>query len=132
LRVPSRIWFWLTFVVMLPIALGPATSTIARTLGGAPQHTCACGMKRGTCGCPECAHLETARRDAKNAPRYVAIRSTCEDDDGFVRAPTIPAATPPNAPLVIATAPSIVREPTHVTPLDSQLAREPSTPPPRG
>ena len=98
---------WLAFVVMLPVALGPARTTIERALGGEPAHTCACGMKRGTCGCPACERLE---QEAKKASKHVAIRNACEDDDGFVRAPAVP--------LVISS-------------FDSQLAREPSTPPPR-
>jgi len=124
-----RFWVWLAFVVMLPVALGPARMTIERALGGEPSHACACGMKRGTCGCPECERLEQA---AKKASKHVAVRNTCEDDDGFARAPAAPIVTPPNAPLVIVTASFTQRERPSVSSLDSLLAREPSTPPPRG
>jgi len=124
--VPSLVW--LVFVVMLPVALGPARMTFERALGGEPSHTCACGMKRGTCGCPECEKLEQQRA---NVSKHVAVRNTCEDDDGFVRAPATPIVTPPNAPLVIAAATSTHGELPIVSSLDSQLAREPSTPPPR-
>ena len=123
-----RFWLWLAFVVMLPVALGPARMTIERALGGEASHTCACGMKRGTCGCPECERLEQVK---KHVGKHVAVRSTCEDDDGIVRAPAVPIVTPPNAPLVVARASSIVGERLVVSALDSQLAREPSTPPPR-
>jgi hypothetical protein len=124
-----RFWVWLAFVVMLPVALGPARMTIERALGGEPSHACACGMKRGTCGCPECERLE---QEAKRPSKHVAVRSTCEDDDGFVRAPAMPIVTPPNAPpLVIVASASTSAEPPIVTTLDSQLARQPSTPPPR-
>ena len=123
-----RLLAWLVFVVLLPAALGPARMTIERALGGEPSHTCACGMKRGTCGCPECERLEEAK---KHVGKHVAIRSTCEDDDGFVRAPATPIVTPPNAPLVVARATSVVRELPNVSSLDSELATEPSTPPPR-
>jgi hypothetical protein len=123
-----RFLAWLAFVVMLPVALGPARMTIERALGGEPSHACACGMKRGTCGCPECERLD---REAKKVSKHVAVRSTCEDDDGFVRAPAAPIVTMPNAPLVVARATSVMWERPSVSSLDSQLAREPSTPPPR-
>jgi len=85
-------------------------------------------MKRGTCGCPECERVE---REAKKISKHVAVRSSCEDDDGFVRAPAMPIVTPPNAPLVVVAPPSVEKERPSVSSLDSQLAREPSTPPPR-
>jgi hypothetical protein len=85
-------------------------------------------MKRGTCGCPECERLEAQK---KHVGKSVAVRSACEDDDGLVRAPAAPIVTPPNAPLIIATAPSTIGERPIVSVLDSQLVREPSTPPPR-
>jgi hypothetical protein len=123
-----RFLVWLAFVVMLPVALGPARTTIERALGGEPVHACACGMKRGTCGCPYCERTEL---EAKEVSKHVAVRNTCEDDEGFVRAPATPLVTPPNAPLVVARATSIAWERPCVSSLDSQLAREPSTPPPR-
>ena len=124
-----RFLVWLAFAVMLPVALGPARTTIERALGAEPSHACACGMKRGTCGCPECERIE---RDAKKISKHVAVRNTCEDGDGLVRAPALPIVTPPNAPLVITAAASMEKELPSVSSLDSQLAREPSTPPPRG
>lgn len=124
-----RFLVWLAFVVMLPVALGPARATIERALGGEPSHACACGMKRGTCGCPECERLE---QEAKKISKHVAVRNACEDDGGLVRAPAAPIVTPPNAPLVVARASSVPQELPSVSSLDSQLAREPSTPPPRG
>jgi hypothetical protein len=123
-----RFWAWLAFVFMLPVALGPARMTIERALGGEPSHACACGMKRGTCGCPECERLEAQKQ---KIGKSVAVRSACEDDDGFVRAPAAPLVTPPNAPLAIIAAASIERERPFVSTLHSQLSLEPSTPPPR-
>jgi hypothetical protein len=119
---------WLAFVVMLPVALGPARTTIERALGGEASHACACGMKRGTCGCPECERIE---QEAKRTAMHVAVRNACEGDDGLARPPAAPIVTPPNAPLVVARATSIARELPSASSLDSQLAREPSTPPPR-
>jgi hypothetical protein len=120
---------WLAFVVMLPVALGPARTTIERALGGEQTHTCACGMKRGTCGCPEC---ERTQQEAKKVSKRVTVRNACENDDGLARAPAAPIVTPPNAPLVVARATSIAQERPSVSSIHSQLVREPSTPPPRG
>ncbi len=127
----SRLLAFIVFVIALPIALGPATSTVTRFLGGELEHHCACGMKRGQCGCPECEHLEHARRDAKRASKYVAVRSTCEDDDGLVRAPNLPLAAPLVAGFVLASASSVAFDPEPIAPLRTRLSKEPSTPPPR-
>jgi hypothetical protein len=123
-----RFLVWLAFAVMLPVALGPARTPIERALGGEPSHACACGMKRGTCGCPECERVE---REKETVSKHIAVRNACEDDDGFVRAPATPLVIVPNAALVVARATSVTRELPSASSLDSQLAREPSTPPPR-
>ncbi len=123
----------MVFIAAMPIALGPATSTVTRWLGGEPEHKCMCGMKRGECGCPDCEKLEAERRADHREHATAMIRSGCEDDDGFVRASPIPVAVPvSDGALVVASAPS---EPMFVFskgPLESQFLLEPSTPPPRG
>ncbi len=116
---------FIVFVIALPIALGPATSMVTRLLGGEPQHHCACGMKRGECGCPECEHVE------KRVHKYVTVRSGCEDDDGVARAPNLPLATPVLAGFVLVSPPSVTFDAEPIPALRTQLSKEPSTPPPR-
>jgi hypothetical protein len=122
---------FIVFVIALPIALGPATSTVTRLLGGEVQHHCACGMKRGQCGCAECEHVEASRRDAKRVHKYVTVRSSCEDDDGVARAPNLPLVTPALAGFVLVSPPSVTFDAEPIRELRTQLSKEPSTPPPR-
>ena len=122
---------FIVFVIALPIALGPATSTVTRLLGGELDHHCACGMKRGQCGCPECEHLEASRRDAKRVHKHLTVRRSCEDDDGVARAPNLPLATPVLAGFVLVPAPSVTFDAEPIPELRTQLSKQPSTPPPR-
>jgi len=119
-------------IAAMPIALGPATSTVTRLLGGEPEHKCMCGMKRGECGCPDCEKLEAQRRADHREHTYAMIRSGCEDDEGFVRAPPIPVAVPLRDAVLVMPAPSETVFIVSIAALESQLSREPSTPPPRG
>jgi hypothetical protein len=116
-----RVVLWLAIV--MPIALGPATVT--RFLGGEPTHHCLCGMKRGTCACLEC-------RDLERSYSTTAVRTSCDDDDGFARAPSLPNVIPNGERLVIVPARAQVREAQPMILLDSQLLSAPPTPPPRG
>jgi hypothetical protein len=115
----------------LPIALGPALSTVTRLLAGPPVHVCMCGMKRGTCGCPECQALETERRAARHVHRFAIVHRTCDDDDGVAVAPALPAFVGPPDGVAVTPPPAARTAPTTVAALRSQLTREPSTPPPR-
>jgi hypothetical protein len=120
---------WLA--VALPIALGPATLTVTRWLGGDAVHRCLCGMKRGTCGCPECARIERQRSDAARGHAQPTFRAACDDDDGFVRAPSLPTVVLSGERLVI-TKPEIAPFDAVPPPLhESQLVTTPTTPPPR-
>ncbi len=119
------------FVVVLPIGLGPGTSNVTRWLGGEPEHACMCGMKRGTCGCPECERLEAERRADARVSKLVTVHRTCERDDGTVPAPELPVGAPSVAGIDVAPAPSHEDGYQRVRWLLSQLAGEPSTPPPR-
>ncbi len=121
----------LLFALIIPIALGPATTEVTRWLGGEPEHTCACGMKRGTCGCLECARLEAQRKADQRSVAYATARSTCEDDDGMVRAPQLPLVAPPPDAFAVVDAPSEKVLDAPVSPLQSEPNQEPITPPPR-
>jgi hypothetical protein len=81
--------------VLLPMILGPGLGPVTRALGGASEHLCACGMARGTCGCPECEALERARL-REHAPRpYPVVRARCAGDDEVLPGY---AALPPSLP----------------------------------
>jgi hypothetical protein len=116
-------------VVLAPAWLGPAMSPLVAALGGAPEHHCLCGMKRGECGCPECEALEHAR--AHDEDGMPGIRATC-DSDGIAPAAHPPVTFVPNMRLAISPA---IDAPTTAParsndPID--LHREkPPTPPPR-
>jgi hypothetical protein len=64
--------------IVVPAALGPATGVVLRRLGAEMTHVCKCGMKAGTCGCPECARLE---RDAHRSASAPAWKRECDDDE---------------------------------------------------
>ncbi len=64
--------------IAVPVGLGPAGGRILRVLG-AQAHLCKCGMKPGTCGCPECARLEQARLDDRTPCPIPAMRRHCDD-----------------------------------------------------
>jgi hypothetical protein len=75
--------------VAAPCALGGATGPLVRALADAQEHVCKCGMKPGTCGCPECAKLERERR-ADHAPSPVPVlKRHCDDE-----APAMPLGAP--------------------------------------
>jgi hypothetical protein len=115
-----------------PMLLGPAAPWALRALGGEPVHRCACGMKQGKCGCPECADLEHARAQAKKPSARPTVKSTCDDD-----APPMPNASPlPRAtePSVVAAMPPSFElvEPSEAPDALRPRGREaPPTPPPR-
>jgi hypothetical protein len=113
-----------------PVLLGPATGAVLHLLGAEAVHHCACGMKPGECGCPECARLEERRRDDAQPTAFRVIKPACDDDDLFetfalpeaIEAPRDAVAPPALAAIV----PDIARDRLWAPP-----APEPPTPPPR-
>jgi hypothetical protein len=121
----------LAMAVLLPMTLGPSLGPAMRALGGACVHLCACGMVRGTCGCPECEAIERARIREHAPHPYAVLRARCggeEDAPGYAALPpSLPAASGaplPRTPRVMAKlerpAQALSRDPS-----------EPATPPPR-
>jgi hypothetical protein len=121
----------LLFALLAPMLLGPGSAWVLRALGGAPEHQCACGMKPGTCGCPECARIEHERSEAKRPLPYAALRSTCEDSD----APLASAALPlvhGASPIAVLVAPfARLTSDTRTSALHPRGRPEPPIPPPR-
>src|ERR1700690_470492 len=118
-------------LVTLPLALGPATTTITRWLGGELDHKCMCGMKRGTCGCPECEKLEQMRQhDREHAPKVPIVKRSCDSDDEAVSSFGPPAVLP--SMIAVAQATNVDRAPISYPPrLRSIEQTPPPTPPPR-
>ena len=132
----GRVWSLVValFVALGPLWLGPAMAPLNAALG-ARTHVCACGMKAGTCGCPECAKKESrlhdaaAREHAENARPI--LKSTCSDDDDALPSSALP-------PCVLPASISAVREPVskalRAPPSLGTAAtwfRAPPTPPPK-
>jgi hypothetical protein len=84
----------IALALLLPMVLGPALVPLARAWGGVDSHVCACGMARGTCGCPECEKLEHERL-REHAPRpYPVLRAYCGGDEVASGYSALPPATP--------------------------------------
>jgi hypothetical protein len=118
-------------ILLLPIALGPATMPLVRALGGLEEHHCACGMKAGKCGCPECARIEEVRKlDDEHVRGQPLLKSSC-DDGSALTAPALAHATL-GAPLAVARA-AIDDGPPSLEPqrLTSRERPRPPLPPPR-
>jgi hypothetical protein len=108
--------------------LGPAMGPVVRALGATADHQCACGMKRGECGCPICV---AEAHESQHPSRHMVIRNRCESDD-FV--PTFAVAPHAIGATAVATIPvtnTRTREVLSPTPLHDQTANQPPTPPPR-
>jgi hypothetical protein len=118
-------------VIALPAALGPTWGPILRALGEQTTHVCKCGMKAGTCGCPECARLEHEREDAKRACPVPAVRRACDDEGPAFAFGDMPLAVVPVIARVPVT-PSLgaALRPDEMTVLRGVEAKPP-TPPPR-
>lgn len=121
----------LLIVVALPMALGPAASMVTRWLAGEPDHHCMCGMKPGTCGCPECERLEQMRKhDREHAPTYPVVKAACDTEVGAV--PTFASPTVLAAMLDVHKAARLEPTPSLVSSqLESADQNPPPTPPPR-
>ncbi len=92
-------------VLVVPAALGPTWGPLLRQLGAQATHVCKCGMKPGTCGCPDCARLEQQEHDDRAPLSVPALRRTCDDDTPALGSSALPdavvplAATMPPVPL---------------------------------
>jgi hypothetical protein len=115
--------------LLVPLALGAAVEPLAREFGGTPAHTCACGMRPGTCGCPECERL--LHDGSTSKPSLVAVLSSCDDHGRSALASAIPPCMVPPA-LVVALSPSLGLLPASLdmTGAPSEPGAPP-TPPPR-
>jgi hypothetical protein len=67
----------LIVLAFVPVVFGPAFGGVARALGIEPEHACACGMKAGTCGCPECERA--LKGDTSRLPETQAVLGSCDD-----------------------------------------------------
>ncbi len=119
-------------VLAAPLLLGPGGSAVLRALGAADVHRCACGMKQGECGCPECERLEHARtHEAEMLRGHAVLKSTCDGDGAAPAWGAMPAFTAPIASVLPAPAfelRAFVAPPD----VDPSLERaRPPTPPPR-
>ena len=114
-----------------PMMLGPATSWALRTLGAAAEHTCLCGMRLGTCGCPECDDLAKSYLSTKKPSALPVVRRDCEDDDDAPRGGALPQVIAPAALAFVASPVEVpVAAPLSVT-LQPRGREEPPSPPPR-
>ena len=122
-----RLAFLLALIA--PVWLGPAMMPLVHALGGEPTHTCACGMKRGTCGCPACAALER-ERTSKYVSTNPVVRNTCDDDEvaPTPAAPCVPAFA---SGLVVASSSVRAAAPLFAPQPICHNLDEPPTPPPR-
>jgi hypothetical protein len=117
-------------VAALPMLLGPTTGVVLMLVGAGTVHHCACGMKPGHCGCPDCARIQRGL-DASRSQLRCVVRTACNDDaaapvDGVVPPAISPSHVivprPPDASRLIRSSPGFPK---------SQNAPEPPTPPPK-
>ncbi|MCL2779637.1 MAG: hypothetical protein FWD73_16725 [Polyangiaceae bacterium] len=122
----------IALIVSAPLVFGPAGNAVLRMFVDMDEHHCACGMKPGACGCPDCALLEKARLAERDVLRaHPILKSTCKDDS------LIPGAREP----IVATAPLFVTLPPvifeavsfdRLSEVDPSIGRaRPPVPPPR-
>ena len=117
----------------VPCALGAGAGPVLRMMGSLDEHVCKCGMKPGTCGCPECARLE-ARRRADRAPTPTpALRRDCnEGEPAMPGGAPMPSGVLPPAAIALLRAPAGRRVPfTDARASTPRRDLEPPTPPPR-
>ncbi len=119
----------LMMAFLLPLALGPALAPLTRALGVAPEHACACGMKPGTCGCPECERL--LREGDAPVPTTHATLGSCDDHGSRSLASALPPCFVPPA-FAVAASPHVgLLAPVPPPPRLSTQPSPPPTPPPR-
>ena len=139
-RVGERLRRLLHLVVVLttaavlaaPLLLGPGAGAIVRALGSADVHRCACGMRAGACGCPECERLERTRaHDAEALRGHPILKTTCDGEGaagGYAPLPSFAAPIAATLPPL----PSELRGFAAAPELEPSLERaRPPTPPPR-
>lgn len=115
--------------LLAPVWLGPAMGPLVRALGGAvTEHACACGMKRGQCGCPLCVAEEKARLYES---KHITVRTNCNDDGVAPVVAIAPLATGASVTSVIPAAEA--RTPARLEAPSPHLrtSEPPETPPPR-
>lgn len=126
-----RVVAWaVAFVMCVPVLLGSAYVPAMQALGLGATHACACGMEKGTCGCPECEELEKGEAHAREVGISIA-KKTCRDEDNALGSGALPLATLSDE--------FSISPPGHdertwipsVSSLASRLASGPSPPPPR-
>ncbi len=119
-------------VLAAPLLLGPGANAVLRALGAADVHRCACGMKQGECGCPECERMEHAREHEAEALRgHAVLKSTCDRDGATPGYSSLPAFAAPLASALPAPAFEL-RAFVAAPDFDPSLERaRPPTPPPR-
>jgi hypothetical protein len=123
--------FALAFVLLAPLALGPALGPLTRALGGVDEHRCACGMVRGKCGCPECERLEHERL-RERAPRpYPVLRAQCGDNEVMTGSLGLPPTLPATIALFLPPLRPSIAGLRKATEAPSRERDEPATPPPR-
>jgi len=118
----------LLIFLMAPMWLGPAMGPIAALLGGTLEHQCACGMRRGDCGCPTCMEAE---RERVRASRQMVVRTTCDTDGLAPIVAVAPQVVAFGAARVIP--PHVIEAPMPLTPraLTGRTSDPPEIPPPR-
>ena len=80
----QRLRLLVAVFIAAPIALGPAYTPVLEALGLGVEHSCACGMVRGECRCPECKMEELAHKEAKKPHDFATLRTDCAEDDASV------------------------------------------------
>jgi hypothetical protein len=126
------------FVSLGPLWLGPAMAPLNAALG-AHEHVCACGMKAGTCGCPDCAMMEHQREQELQRERRAShdpasprvIKGTCSSDDEAIPSSTLPPCVLPAASAVVLAQAATFALESPLKRLHSLQRRGPPTPPPR-
>jgi hypothetical protein len=117
--------------IAAPAALGPALGTVLDQLGSAHEHVCKCGMKPGTCGCPDCAKAEHERLATRGRDVLPVLKGGCHQDAAAIQFAALPPAvvTAAGALLPAPRGDRIPRFEASPFVLDRDL--DPPTPPPR-
>lgn len=114
-----------------PAALGPSMGPVLELLGGQSEHVCKCGMKPGTCGCPQCARDDLARLDRRGRDVRPVVKDGCHQDSPAVQFAALPPAAPAGggALLPVPRGERLPRDSAFASAFDRDL--DPPTPPPR-
>lgn len=118
------------FVLLAPVALGPAYAPAVRLLGGEAKHLCACGMVVGQCGCPECERAERQRHRDEAPKPYPVCKTKCGGDDVPLAFAPPPVAAPAAVDVSLPPAETADATTPAVPDWHSQTSVRPPTPPP--